>query len=161
MKWPKLKEYFALMKVFKLMQKLAIRFHIETPCLYLLLGNVMNLQIDSTNIMRVFDKWTYLLILASVLTVTLVFLLLSYCQQSFTSPSILPETLLYVVSAFFQETYPVSKIPHGGMKVRQFNGMQVVSKLSQQLSVHYELFLNQFLRFLFLFIQGVRIKCQQ
>ena len=81
----------------------------------------MNFQIDSTNIMRVFDKWTYLLILASVLTVTLVFLLLSYCQQSFTSPSILPETLLYVVSAFFQETYPVSKIPHGGMKVPQFN----------------------------------------
>ena len=67
--------------------------------------------------MRVFDKWTYLLILVSVVTVTLVFLLLSYCQQSFTSPSILPETLLYVVSAFFQETYPVSKIPHGGMKV--------------------------------------------
>ena len=83
--------------------------------------NIINLQIDSTNIMRVFDKWTYLLILASVLTVTLVFLLLSYCQHSFTSPSILPETLLYVVSAFFQETYPVSKIPHGGMKVPQFN----------------------------------------
>ena len=81
------------------------------------MGHIINFQIDSTNIMRVFDKWTYLLILVSVVTVTLVFLLLSFCQHSFTSPSILPETLLYVVSAFFQETYPVSKIPHGGMKV--------------------------------------------
>ena len=98
----------------------------------------MNLQIDSTNIMRVFDKWTYLLILASVLTVTLVFLLLSYCQQSFTRPSTLPETLLYVVSAFFQETYPVSKIPHGGMKVPQFNTpykLQVWSKLLPKILV--------------------------
>ena len=98
----------------------------------------MNLQIDSTNIMRVFDKWTYLLILASVLTVTLVFLLLSYCQHSFTSPSILPETLLYVVSAFFQETYPVSKIPQGGMKVPQFNipyKLQAWSKLLPKIFV--------------------------
>ena len=74
------------------------------------------LQVDSHNIITVFDEWTYLLILVSILVVSLVYISMLHLQDII-YPTRHTQTFLYVVAAFFQETYPRSKLPRGGMRV--------------------------------------------
>lgn len=74
------------------------------------------LQVDSLGIATVFDPWSYVLIMTSVLVVSLVILVIIIVRSLY--PVRYSQTILYVVASFFQETYPRSKLPKEGFKVR-------------------------------------------
>ena len=76
------------------------------------------LQVDSLGIATVFDPWSYVLIMTSVLVVSLVIMVILI--RRFLYPVRYSQTILYVVASFFQETYPRSKLPKEGFKVRYF-----------------------------------------
>lgn len=71
---------------------------------------------DSLGIATVFDTWSYILLLLSCLVVSLVLVVTVVCRR-LVFPMRYTHTILYVVAAFFQETYPKSKLPKEGFKV--------------------------------------------
>ena len=64
-----------------------------------------------------FDPWSYILIFASILVISLVFIVILVLSK-IRYPLRYNQTILYVVAAFFQETFPKSKLPKEGFKVK-------------------------------------------
>ena len=80
------------------------------------------MKVDPWGLLSVFDLTTYALILASILVAVVLFILLSW-RSSLVSPGAsTPQaqhssTVIYVVAAFFQETYPEARLPRGSLRL--------------------------------------------
>ena len=76
-----------------------------------------DVEVDSLGIATVFDSWSYIFILTSILVISLVFIVIIVLRK-IRYPLRYNQTILYVVAAFFQETFPKSKLPKEGFKVK-------------------------------------------
>ena len=63
-----------------------------------------------------FDVETYLFILATIVLMIAVLISMIIIQK-LDYPMRYSQTVLYVVAAFFQETYPKTKVPRGALRV--------------------------------------------
>ena len=70
-------------------------------------------KVDPWGLLTIFDVTTYVLIGVSILLVCLLFILLSV-HRSLAEHS---STIVYLLAAFFQETFPQSRLPWGSLRI--------------------------------------------
>ena len=73
-------------------------------------------KVDSLAVLQVFDDTSYILILSSILVISLVFMFLVRLHKM-RDQFKYSHAILYVIAAFFQETYPEAKLPRGTLKL--------------------------------------------
>ena len=70
-------------------------------------------KVDPWGLLTIFDVTTYILIGVTILIVCLLFIILSF-RRSLAEHS---STIVYLVAAFFQETFPESRLPWGSLRI--------------------------------------------